>query len=116
MLLLEGPESQWALPGCPDHMENAFSSGLYQKIPKSCHGPAIPKSAANRNADFSWEHGKESRQTGGVEPSWLRCCSCSASRASFEAVKEPAQQKVQSHLHVLAKVHSSILGATVFCL
>lgn len=48
--------------------------------------------------------------------SGLRCRSCSVSRRSLEVAKDPAQWKVQSQPADLCQVHSSVLGATVFCL
>lgn len=97
-----------------------FSSRLYQKIPKTDvavdqqYPQVLPTGTQFIPGNLTR---RAQAQAGGLEPSWLRCfsCSCKVSRTSLEMVKEPAQQK-QSLLTSLCKVHSSVLGTTMFCL
>lgn len=70
-----------------------FSSHLYQKIPLDIAIdqqypqvlPTVPQLLPGNTAGGAWA------EAGGLEPSWLRCCSCSVSRTSLQAVREPAQ-------------------------
>lgn len=92
------------------------SSRLYQKIPLDIAMaqqypqvlPTGPQLLPGNTSGAAWA------EAGGLEPSWLRCCSCSVSRTSLQAVREPAQYTVQSQPADACTVHSSVPGVTVF--
>ena len=92
-----------------------FSSQLYQKIPLDIAMdqqypqvlPTGPQLLPGNTAG-AWA------KAGGLEPSWLRYCSCSVSRTSLQVVEKPARYTVQSQPADPYTVISSVPSATVF--
>ena len=92
------------------------SSQLYQKIPLDIAMgqqypqvlPTGPQLLPGNTAGEAWA------EAGGLEPSWLRHCSCSVSRTSLQVVGEPARYTVQSQPADPCTVIASVPSATVF--
>lgn len=99
LLLLEGPQSHWALPRSPRSCRKPNLHFLFmavsenpqdvdQQLPQVLPTGTwlIPGNTARR----------PQAEAGGLEPSWPKCCSCLVSRTSLEVAREPAQYKVLS--------------------